>query len=338
MPDVTPVAAVPAAPTAAPAAPAPAPAPVPAAPAPAVPLATPVADPAVLTAPVAVLAVPATPVTPTDLFGTVPNADPAATPQTPAEKLVAAKALIAAAEAAADPNGGKAWLLTDGVMGQGEKPQWLKTEKYKSVAAQAEAYVALESRFGSFVGAPKEGKYEIAPGLKDVVQPDHPMLGEFGKWAGANQLSQEGYNALLGMVAQYDAGFAPNADVVRGAIGENADTRIGTVMNWGKANLDADGIAALRSAVSLDADMHPNARVAAAFKALERVIAKTGQVRMPKPGEGGDTPSGGEGLAAIQAAHGIRMPDGKLKVDVDPAYRRQIDKQYRDYYAGAQQQ
>lgn len=332
-------AAAPAAPAAAapPAAP-PAPAPAPAAPAPAAPPAAPAAPVAAPVAPAAPAAAPAAPAAPADLFGTVPNADPAPVVQTEAQKLEAARALIKAAEAAADPNGGQAWLLRDGVMGEGEKPAWFKQDKYKSVAAQAEAYVALESRFGSFIGAPKEGKYEIAPGLKEVVQPDHPMLGEFGKWAGANQLSQEGYNALLGMVAQYDAGFAPNADVVRGAIGENADTRIGTVMNWGKANLDADGIAALRSAVSLDADMHPNARVAAAFKALERVIAKTGQVRMPKPGEGGDTPSGGEGLAAIQAAHGARMPDGKLKVDVDPAYRRQIDKQYRDYYAGAQQQ
>lgn len=324
-----------AAPPAAPAAPAPAPA-APAAPAPAA-----VAPPAVPAAPAPAPAATDPPAAPPPVVATPKPGDslldtgkePPATPQTDAEKLAAAKALVAKAEAAADPNGGQAWLLKDGVMGEGEKPAWFKSDKYKSVAAQAEAYVSLESRFGSFVGAPKDGVYQIAPALKELVQADHPMLGSFGEWAKTNQLSQEGYNALLGMVAQYDAGFAPQADIVRQAIGDNADTRVGSVANWAKANLDAEGMAAFRTATSLDANMHPNARVAAAFKALERVIAKTGQVKMPGPGP--DVPGGQAqaGLAAIQAAHGAKTPDGKLKVDVDPAYRRHIDQQYRDYYA-----
>lgn len=330
-PAAAPAAPAAAAPPAAPAAPAPAPAPVPAAPAAVVPPAAPAPAPAATDPPATVTPIAAPPAQGDSLLDT--GKEPPAVPQTDAEKLAAAKALIAKAEAAADPNGGKAWLLKDGVMGEGEKPSWFKDTKYKSVSAQAEAYVALESRFGSFVGAPAEGKYEIAPALKDIVQADHPMLGDFTKWAADKQLSQDGYNQLLGMLATYDAGFAPQAEIVRAAVGENADTRIGTVANWAKANLDAEGMAAFRTATSLDANMHPNARVAAAFKAMEFLIAKTGQVRMPKPGQ--DTPGGqaSQGLAAIQAAHGAKTPDGKLKVDVDPAYRRQIDQQYRDYYA-----
>ena len=320
---------------AAPVAPAPAPA-APAAPAPAA-VTPPAAPAAPAPAPAATdppAAAPAAVAPPAPGDSILDNAaDPPAAPQTDAEKLAAAKALIAAAEAAADPNGGKAWLLKDGVMGEGAKPEWFKDTKYKSVSEQAAAYPALESRFGSFVGAPKDGKYEIAPALKDIVQSDHPMLGDFTKWAGTKQLSQDGYNELLGMLAQYDAGFAPSGDVVRQAIGENADTRIGAVASWAKANLDAEGMAAFRTATSLDANMHPNARVAAALKAMEKAIAKTSQTRMPKPGP--DVPGGQpqQGLAAIQAAHGAKTPDGKLKVDVDPAYRRQIDQQYRDYYA-----
>jgi hypothetical protein len=330
MPDPTPAAAAPATPAAATATP------VPAVPAAAASTATPATPaPVVADAPAAATPAPvvAAPKAGDSLLDT--GTEPPAAPQTDAEKLEAARALVKAAEIAANPNNGQSWLLKDGVMGEGEKPAWLKTEKYKSVAAQAEAYVALESRFGSFVGAPKDGKYEVAPALKDIVQADHPMLGEFTKWAAGKQLSQEGYNEMLGMLATYDAGFAPQADVVRQAIGENADTRVGTVANWAKANLDAEGLNAFRTATSLDANMHPNARVAAAFKALERVIAKTSQVRMPKPGADVVGGQAAEGLAAIKAAHGAKMPDGRLRVDADPHYRLEIDKKYRDYYAQA---
>ena len=335
MADPTPAAAAPAAPAAAPAPAAPA-APAPAAVTPPAAPAAPAPAPAATDPPAAAPAAVAPPAPGDSILDNA--ADPPAAPQTDAERLAAAKALVAKAEAAADPNGGQAWLLKDGVMGEGEKPAWFKSDKYKSVSAQAEAYVNLESRFGSFVGAPKANEkgevvYQIAPALKDMVQADHPMLGEFNKWAAKAQLSEDGYNQMLGMLAQYDQGFAPDGNVVRQAIGENADTRIGAVASWAKANLDAEGMAAFRTATSLDANMHPNARVAAALKAMEKAIAKTSQTRMPKPGP--DVPGGQpqQGLAAIQAAHGAKTPDGKLKVDVDPAYRRQIDQQYRDYYA-----
>jgi hypothetical protein len=251
---------------------------------------------------------------------------PAAAPQTDAEKLVAAKALIAAAEAAADPNGGKAWLLKDGVMGEGEKPAWFKNDKYKTVAAQAEAYTALESRFGSFVGAPKDGKYEFKAPEGVTVDMAHPLMGEFNKWATAKQLSQEGYQEIMGMLVQYEAAQAPKMADIKARLGENADTRIAAVATWGKANLGNDGYATLRAATS-------GANADAVFKVLEQVIAKTAQVRMPKPGP--DVPGGapGSGLAAITAAHGKKGPDGKPLVYSDPNYAREVDQMYRDYYA-----
>ena len=119
----TPAAAAPAATPAAPAASAPAAAP--AAPAAAAPAAAPAAPAATPAAPAAESLIPDDP------------APPPAAPQSEAEKIAAAKELIAKAEAAADPNGGKAWLLTEGVMGVGEKPAWFKADKYRNVAEQA---------------------------------------------------------------------------------------------------------------------------------------------------------------------------------------------------------
>lgn len=255
---------------------------------------------------------------------------PAAAPATEAEKIEAARKLVKEADAAADPNSGKAWLLGDGVMGTGEKPGWFKADKYKTVAAQAEAYTALESRFGSFVGAPKEGKYEFKPPDGVEIAMDHPLMQEFTKWASSKQLSQEGYTELLGMLVQYEAAHAPNMGEIKQNLGENADARITAVAQWGKANLGAEGYATLRTATSgKNAD--------AVFKVLEQVIAKTSQTRMPKPGE--DVPGGqpGAGLATVHAEHGKRDSKGGLLVDSDQNHRRKVDQMYRDYYAGAAQ-
>lgn len=322
-PSPTPAAAAPVAatPAAAPVAPAAAVTPpaaaVPAVTPPAVPAAAPaVAAPAV-TPPVDATAAPAS---------LLPD-DVPAVPQTDAEKLAAARATVAAAEAAADPNGGKAWLLKDGVMGEGEKPAWFKQDKYATVAKQAEAYVHLESRLGSFVGAPKDGAYKINVPAGVDVKSDSPLMTEFTKWAAKSQLSQEGLDQLMGFLVQDVASRAPNIEAIRGRLGENADARIAAVAQWGKANLGTEGYATLRAATSgVNAD--------AVFKVLEQVIGKTGQVRLPKPGP--DVPGGapGAGLAGIQAEHGAKDANGKLKVDTVPGYRQQIEKKYADYYAG----
>lgn len=320
--------AAPAAPPASPAAPAAAPA-APAAPAPATP---PAAAPAAAPPPAPD---PATP--PAAALDSLLPADPApvapaATPQTDAEKLAAAKELVKQAEAAADPNSGKAWLLHDGVMGQGEKPTWFRNDKYKTVSAQAEAYVGLEKRFGGFVGAPKNEKGEVTysfnPPEGVEFKADHPMAAAFTKWAGENQLSQDGYNQLLGQLVQYEMAQQPQIADIKARLGDNADGRIAAVANWGRANLGADGYQTLRAATT-------GANADAVFKVLEQVIAKTAQIKMPGPGVDVPAATGGEGLKAIQAAHGERRADGKLRVDVEPGYRVEIDKRYREYFANA---
>lgn len=318
-PSTTPAAAAPVAIPAAVAAPAPAVVP-PAAAAPAVtPLAAPAAAPAVVPPAAAPAAA---------LDSLLPAAAPAvaAVPQTDAEKLAAAQELVRQASAAADPNSGKAWLLKDGVMGEGERPSWFKADKYKTVVAQAEAYPALEARFGSFVGAPKDGKY--VPTLPEGVDVklDSPLMGAFNTWAAKAQLSQDGYNELLGFLVQDIASRAPNMATIKTNLGENADARITAVAQWGKANLGDAGYETLRRATAgVNAD--------AVFQVLESVIAKTAQIKMPKPGP--DVPGGqaNDGLEAIRAAHMKRGSDGKPLVDTDPKYRQAIDKQYRDFYA-----
>lgn len=342
MTEVTPAAA-PAAPAAAPAvAPPPAVVPV-AAPAAVVPPVAPATPPAA----VPPAAAPVTPPAAAPVIESLVPAEPAApvapsaTPQTEAEKIEAARKLIKEADAAADPNSGKAWLLNDGVMGTGEKPGWFKSEKYKTVSAQAEAYVGLEKRFGSFTGAPKNEKgetvYAFTPPEGVDFKSDHPVMAAFTKWATDNQLSQAGYTEILGQLVQYELSQAPSMDKVKSAVGENVDGRIGNASAWVKANLGAEGFALLRDATSTQG-VSQDVRIAAAFKLVEAVIGKTAQVKMPRPGN--DVPGGnaGDGLVTIQKAHGERNAAGQLRVDAEPSYRLDIEKRYRDYYASAGQQ
>lgn len=221
-----------------------------------------------------------------------------------------------------------AWFLAEGVPGTGKPPEWYKSDKYKSVDEQAKAYPELEKRFGAFKGAPKDGKYE-APKLPENVEgeflTDHPMFTEFTTWAAKNQLSQEAYNDVLGMLAQYEASQAPDMGEIKKAVGDNADARIAAIAQWGKANLDDAGYQTLREATA-----GPNA--AAVFKVLEAVVAKTRQVQMPKPGQ--DLPAAqAGGIEAIQAAQAKKNDQGQRLYDIDPKYRAMVEKQWADYYA-----
>lgn len=276
----------------------------------------------------------------------IPAADPAVTPPAAAAEPVApADSLIPADDAVVppvvdpakpadpavvvppvDPNSGKAWLLAEGVMGSGEKPEWLKSDKYKSAEEQAKAYPALEKRFGAFVGAPKDGKYNFkAPEGYEGVQVDmeHPLMKEFATWAKESQLSEAGFNNLLGMLTMYEAAQVPNMAVIKEKVGENADARIGAVAAWGKANLGPEGYATLRSATS-------GANAADVFKVLESVIGKTKQIALPKNGD--DIPGAGVGgKAEIVAMQGAKGPDGKRLYD-QPQYRAQVEARWKAYY------
>lgn len=310
----TPVAAAPAAPAAAPVAP------VVAAVAPvAAPVVAPVtASPEAPVAPV-VAALPAG-------DSLLDSAKPAAV--APVMDLAAAQAMVEAARLAAQPNSGKAWNLTDTTPGAGEKPAWFKNDKYVSVAKQAEAYVELEKRFGGFVGAPKDDKGAVAykPTLPEGVAVDinHPVMQEFVKTAGELNMSQPAFDKMLGMLASYEASQAPNPTNAKAKLGPNADTRISSVASWARANLDETGYQLMRT-VTAGHEMAP------AFMLLEKMIAKTNQPSMPKPGAD-NAPAAAQGKQALDEMQAKKGPDGKRLYETSPDYRRQVEAARTEYF------
>jgi hypothetical protein len=276
----------------------------------------------------------AAPAAPAAAVPAAPAAAPAASdsilPAAPAASPAPAAPVVAPAAApqptAVDPNAPAPWNYADGTPGTGKAPDWFKADKYKTVDKQAEAYSHLEKRFGTFVGAPEGGKYEFkAPeGLDVTLDNEHPLLVDLNKWGVENQLSQKGYNELMGMLSQYEAGMIPDMNEVKKEIGDHADDRIANVATWAQANLGAEGYQTLRAALS-------GQQAAAIFTSIEAIIGKTTQVPMPKPGS--DSPAaqpGGE--AAILAKFSAKDANGRLRTRTDLKYLAEVEAELRKFY------
>lgn len=214
----------------------------------------------------------------------------------------------------ADPSGDvAAWLYADGIAGEGDKPEWLQ-DKYGSVEAQAKAYPELAKKFGGFTGAP-DGDYEVSlpEGLEGEFDTESPLFKNFAEAARAANMSQDAFTGLLHVYAQneYDMQVA-DKEAEMTALGDNAQTRVKNIGDWGRANLTAEEFEGLREITTS----------AAGVAAVEAIIAKTKNAAIPdgQPNLSQDTP---ESLRAAVA-------DPKYKTSRD--YRKGVDKRYQDYY------
>lgn len=228
-----------------------------------------------------------------------------------------------------DPNDPNAWLLAEGVMGNGAKPEWFKADKYANVTEQAKAYGELEKRFGSFKGSPKDGKYEapkMPEGIEGEFLTDHPVFTKFSEWAAKSQLSQEGYNEVLGLLAQYEASQVPDIAAIKQTLGADADKRIGAVTGWAKANLSAEQFALYREVGSTQA-------AGQVLQLMEAVIAKARATTvMPKIGDDAADAGGGSELDRINKEHARRGGDGKLLYDTDMKHRQMVESARLAYF------
>ena len=214
----------------------------------------------------------------------------------------------------------------ENVPGEGEAPAWFKGDKYANVSAQAEAYTALESKFGAFTGAPEEYEVNVSDELKEKgveFDPEDVMMAqakEFAKEAGMNQ---EGFNGLVnlyGMVrtAEAEAMEGIKADEMK-ALGQNAQGRIDNILKWGNANFSEEQVAGLN-------DM---AMTANAVKTIEAFIAKSGAA--PLSPDGNATP-GGISEAELKEMQFAVDEHGNRKIQTDKAFKAEYDKKMKLFY------
>lgn len=143
-------------------------------------------------------------------------------------------------------------------------PDDLILGKFKDAEALANSYKNLESRFGSFVGAPKDGVYQPIEGFEEGTTPEQnrlmAALQEFGKEA---QLSQDGYEKLFKDITsiqerQYEEQMKEEIAKI-----PNYETRVQAVKDTALRVLRPDQLEALDKVMT----------TAESFEAVESVIS-----------------------------------------------------------------
>jgi len=201
------------------------------------------------------------------------------------------------------------WAYAEGINGEGEKPEWFKDSKYKSIADQAKAYTGLEAKLGGFTGAPDEYESSMPEGIEGELNTDDPMLETFTQWAKDNQLNQEAFTSLQHMFIQnqYD-NQGSNVESELAALGDNAKSRLQNISDFAKANLSEDEYEGILDATT----------TAKGVKAVEALIAKS---RLNIPTNPAETDTG-LSHSDIKA----RMSDPRYASD--PAFRAETSKMY----------
>jgi hypothetical protein len=199
----------------------------------------------------------------------------------------------------------------NGVGGNGDVPEWLKVDKYKSVEEQAKAYPELASRFGGFESAPEE--YAIPEGLEEDSL-DTGMI-DIVKGLGKDyNMSQTMFDDLITKVNSYQSEqMEASTASAKEALGENADQRIANVNDWLNVN-------APKEMVEIIAPMGTSAE---AIQAIEWFIDKS---KGSKVADQNTQPTEKMSQSEYSDMLMARDKHGNLKISIDPEYKAKIDK------------
>ena len=210
------------------------------------------------------------------------------------------------------------YLLSDSIKGTGEIPEWYKSSKYKTVQAQAEAYNSLESKLGSFTGAPEEYTLTVPDGLEGEFRDDDPLLMEARTMFKEMGVNQEGFDRIMGLYlggttddpAQTEANRQENIVEV---LGENHAQRISQVSG------------ALSNLLGPEkyAEVMPHVTSASTILAIEAVILANAPKVAPI-----DNVSNPEGITKAKHSEmmNAKTDDGKaIRYNVDRDYRASVD-------------
>ena len=197
-----------------------------------------------------------------------------------------------------------------GVGGQGDVPEWLKVDKYKSVEEQAKAYPELASRFGGFESAPEE--YAMPDGFEEESF-DTGIIDILKGVGKEYNMGQNMFNDLLSKVNEYQMGqIEANQQAAMEALGPNAQERINNVNNWLNTNAPKEVIEMVT----------PMATSAEAIQALEFFIDKS---KGSKVADANAQPS--QKMSKAEYGDMLMATDahGNLKISVDPEYKKKMD-------------
>lgn len=201
------------------------------------------------------------------------------------------------------------YFLADGIKGTGDAPEWLNTEKYKSVAEQAKGYAELSKRFGGFKGAPKDG-YTPPEG----VEADDALYQELEAFATKTNMNGDAFQEAWELLStQGKVAEEYSQEVELSKLGDNAQERIKTVEGFMKNNLDADTYEQARGLVTN----------AGSVELVELLVKATAPTKLPL--EGGTHP---QGLTWSDVEHEMFKKDdnGNLLRSTSSSHEQKIQK------------
>lgn len=190
---------------------------------------------------------------------------------------------------------------------------------------QAKAYGELQSKFGSFTGAPEDYEISLSEGLADKINledySEDPILNDAREMAKEWGMNNDGFNQMVDLYFRGQQAEVDALDQVRDeemkALGNNAQRRLDNISDWAKANLDADASEALAGTLTS----------AASVQAIEALIAKTRAVSQVQDAPQAPAVSA-EKLREMQVAVD---QFGNPKMN-DPGYARNVRKLYGQLY------
>lgn len=206
------------------------------------------------------------------------------------------------------------YWLAEGYKAEGERPEWYKADKYKTIADQAKAYVELEKRFGSFKGAPKEG-YTPPEGV-DADDFLFQQLAEFGK---ETNMAPEAFEKAWQLLAQQnEAAEQVKQEQELAALGPDASKRIAQVDRYLRNNLDAGQYDEVKYFITSAKDI----------QLVEALINATRPQKLPIDGA---VQPGGMTWADIEKAMYKKDDNGNLLRSVDREYEAKIQRMLREF-------
>lgn len=213
-------------------------------------------------------------------------------------------------------DGDTGWLHADGVKGEGDAPEWFKSDKYKSVDEQAKAYNELESKFGSFTGSPENFEVNISEELKEAgveIDSDDPLMESAMKFAKDSNMDQKGFDGMvelyaMSQIAEGQAIEANKAEQMK-ALGNNAQTRVDNLGKWATANLSEDQFQ----------DFQELSQTAAGVKVLEKMVSMTRAAPL-NTNDGNQVKGGTE--ADVLAMQFEKDDNGNRRINTDPEFKK----------------
>ena len=200
----------------------------------------------------------------------------------------------------------------------------------EAMQLQAQSYSELQSKFGSFTGAPEEYEAAISEELTEAgveLVADDPMLEKAFELGKELNMSQEGMSKLINMYAEiqlaenkaYEEQRAENMK----QLGNNAAARMEGINKWIDANLDNETAQGLRGI----------ATTAEGIKAIEQLISKTKSAPVAPQDS---TPVPSVTPQEVQAMQFAKDEHGNRKINTDPEFKKEYQRK-RDALYGTQE-